>query len=291
MPERGAASSSVRPASRADFVLRALAWGGMAVLGAGVCWIVGDVVLRGVRGVSLSFLLDAPARSGRDGGIAPVIVSTAIVIGTCMIVVIPSGVLAAVGLSECLRRGGRTAAVIRLGLDIVAGTPSIAFGLFGHAFFCAFLGLRVSLLSGGLTLACMVLPLFIRLCESALLGVPAGTRRAVDALALTRRTALRRVVLPIAFPGIVSAAVFSLARALAETAALLFTTGYMLRMPGSLLDPGRVLSVHIYDLAMNVPGGDPNAYATALVLLAAVLVIGLVPLRVRRVRADRLVIT
>ncbi|MGE0473316.1 MAG: phosphate ABC transporter, permease protein PstA, partial [Nitrospirales bacterium] len=82
---------------------------------------------------------------------------------------------------------------------------------------------------------------------------------------------IRAVLLPAAIPSIVVAGILGLGRALAETAALVFTSGYVDRMPESLLDSGRSLSVHIYDLSMNVAGGNAHAYATALVLLSVLL--------------------
>ena len=79
--------------------------------------------------------------------------------------------------------------------------------------------------------------------------------------------------MPQASPALAAGLVLGIGRALAETAALLFTSGYVDRMPESVYDSGRSLSIHIYDLAINIPGGEPNAYATALVLMALLLVI------------------
>jgi phosphate transport system permease protein len=81
------------------------------------------------------------------------------------------------------------------------------------------------------------------------------------------------VLLPAALPGLVSAVLLGMGRALAETAALLFTSGYSTRMPESVLDPGRVLSIHIYDLAMNIPGGESRAAAAALLIMGLFLMI------------------
>ena len=151
--------------------------------------------------------------------------------------------------------------------------PSIIFGLFGNACFSLFLGLGFSILSGGLTLACMVLPLLIRSIEGALRAVPDDYRSAAAALGISHAATLRRILLPVATPGIVVGLVLAVGRALAETAALLFTSGYVDRMPASVFDSGRALSVHVYDLAINVPGGERHAYATALVLALLLLAI------------------
>ena len=93
------------------------------------------------------------------------------------------------------------------------------------------------------------------------------------AMGLSRTATLIQLLLPAAVPGIVVGLVLGIGRALAETAALIFTSGYVDRTPGSLFDSGRALSVHIFDLSMNVAGGDRHAYASALVLIAMLLVI------------------
>ena len=151
--------------------------------------------------------------------------------------------------------------------------PSIVFGLFGSVLFCKVLGLGFSILAGGLTLACMALPILVKATEQGFASVPDEHRMGAAALGLSRTGTLFRLLLPAAAPGLGAGLVLGIGRATAETAALIFTSGYVDRMPGSALDSGRALSVHILDLSMNVPGGTDNAYASALVLLALLLVI------------------
>ena len=148
----------------------------------------------------------------------------------------------------------------------------IVFGLFGNAFFCITLGLGFSILSGGLTLACMVLPLVIRCTEEGLRGVSSEIRLGVAALGMSKSRALIHILLPCATPGLVVGIVLGIGRAVAETAALLFTSGSVDRMPESVLDSGRTLSLHIYELSMHVSGGEPSAYGTALVLVVLLLI-------------------
>jgi phosphate transport system permease protein len=145
--------------------------------------------------------------------------------------------------------------------------------LFGYQLFSIWLGLGFSILSGGLTLACMILPLFVRSAEHALRLCPSAYRTAAEALAIGRLGFIVKILLPTALPGIGAGLVLSLGRALAESAVLLFTAGYVLRMPSSVFDSGRALSVHIYDLAMNVPDGMPAAAASALVLIMLLLLV------------------
>ena len=236
-------------------------------------WILYDLVVEGLDVISWSFLTEEPAKAGRAGGIFPVLVSTALILFICMAVAIPQGVGSAILLAEFTPVDGVFGRMVRGSLDILAGVPSIVFGLFGNAFFCIYLGLGFSILAGGLTLACMVLPIFIRACEAGIRAVPSDYRLAAAALGMSRTRTLVHVILPAAIPGMVVGLVLGLGRAIAETAALLFTSGYVDRMPESVFDSGRVLSIHIYDLSMNVAGGEKNAYGTALVLVIVLLII------------------
>lgn len=264
---------SFPPATRkpADLLATATLWI-MAIFVSGIfLWIVTSIVGGGFRSLSLEFLTAVPESNGREGGISSVLVSTLLILTICFVAAVPIGLATAMLLSEFTRRGEKRGRFVRRSLDVLAGVPSIVFGLFGSFFFCRVLGMGYSLLAGGLTLACMVLPIFIRSAEAGLRAVPQEYRSAAAALGLTQRATVFRVVLPAAIPGLVAGLILGLGRAAAETAALLFTSGYVDRMPESLLDSGRSLTVHIYDLAMNVPGGNANAYGSALVLLVLLL--------------------
>jgi phosphate transport system permease protein len=237
------------------------------------CWILGDIIWHGVGQLSWEFLTTAPRNAGREGGIAPILISTCLILGVCMAVSLPLGVGTAVLLAEFTTTESIFGRLVRRSLDVLAGVPSIVFGLFGNAFFSIKLGLGFSILSGGLTLACMVLPILIRSTEAGLQAVPSEYRLGAAALGLSRTTTLGKLLLPAATPGLVVGLVLGIGRAIAETAALIFTSGYVDRMPESLLDSGRSVSVHIFDLSMNVAGGDANAYASALVLLILLLLV------------------
>lgn len=251
----------------------AVLWGCALLLAASFAWIVADLVVHGVGRIDAGFLTAAPRDAGRGGGIGPIVVSTLLIVLVCLAVAVPVGLGTAVLLAEFTSDHHRFGRVVRRSLDVLAGVPSIVFGLFGAAFFCKTLGLGFSILAGGLTLACMALPILIRSIEVGFRAVPDDYRRAAAALALSRTTTLLRVLLPVATPGLAVGLVLGIGRAVAETAALIFTSGYVDRMPGSLFDSGRALAVHIFDLSMNVPGGTGNAYASALVLLVLLLLI------------------
>lgn len=253
-----------------DRVFTVTIWLGAGVIAALFLWLLGDLVWRGAAHLSWSFLVSDTANSGRSGGVASILVSTLLILAVALMTAIPLGLLTAVWLTEYTQRDGKLGEAVRLSLDVLAGVPSIVFGLFGNAFFSVYLGLGFSIISGGLTLACMILPIFIRTSEAGLSAVSDDWRRNAAALGMTRASVLWHVLLPAAAPAIASGIMLGIGRATAETAALIFTSGYVDRMPGSLLDSGRALAVHIYDLTMNVTGGDQAAYASALVLIVLI---------------------
>jgi phosphate transport system permease protein len=248
-------------------------WLSAALITALFAWIIIDILRLGLAHLSLDFLLSEPTRAGRSGGIAPIIVSTLWVLAIALAAALPLGIGSALWLNSFTPAGGRLSRAVRLLLDILAGVPSIVFGLFGAACFCIWMGMGFSILSGGLTLACMILPLLIRTTEMGLAAVPADWQRGALALGLSHTAALRTVLLPVAMPAILAGLMLSIGRILAETAVLLFTSGYVYRYPESMFDSGRVMALHIYDLSMNVTGGDANAYATALVLIGVLLLV------------------
>jgi len=257
----------------ADRLAACLIWAAAALVAGFFLWLVGDLIYHGIGRLSWSFLTQAPRVAGRAGGIGPIILSTGLLLAVCLAAAVPLGLGTAILLAEFTRPGQWFGVAVRRGLDVLAGVPSIVFGLFGNAFFCVYLGMGFSILSGGLTLACMALPLLIRAAEEGLRSVPEEYRQGAAALAMSRAATLRHILLPAAVPGLVAGLILGIGRALAETAALIFTSGYVDRMPTSLLDSGRSLSVHIFDLSMNVAGGDANAYGAALVLVGMLLVI------------------
>ncbi|MEM1180761.1 MAG: phosphate ABC transporter permease PstA [Acidobacteriota bacterium] len=236
-------------------------------------WLLYDLLSHGLGPLSMTFLTAEVEASGRAGGIAPILLSTLLILTVCLLSAVPLGLASAIWLSEYADLSRGLGRAVHHSLDVLAGVPSIVFGLFGNAFFCVYLGLGFSILSGGLTLACMVLPIFIREAEEGLRAVPQSYRLSAAALGFSQTRTLFSILLPAALPGILVGLVLGVGRALAETAALIFTSGYVTRTPESLLDSGRSLSIHIYDLSMNVPGGEANAYASALVLVALLVVI------------------
>lgn len=258
-------------AKRADAFFAVLITGCALAVTLLLAWILGDIILTGTQHLSFEFLFSEPSDAGRSGGIAPILVSTGLILSVALAASMPLGLGVAIWLAEFMQKHENMANGLRTTLDVLAGVPSIVYGLFGNAFFCVYLGLGFSIISGGLTLACMILPVFIRTCEAGLRAVNPDWRRGGLALGMTRTSTLWHVLLPAARPAIIAGLILGIGRATAETAALIFTSGYVDRMPESLTDSGRALAVHIYDLSMNVTGGDQAAYATALVLILLIM--------------------
>jgi phosphate transport system permease protein len=254
-------------------VMTVVVWVAPLIVSAVFIWIVGNILIHGLDHFCWSFLVDAPKRAGREGGVGPILVSTLLILGVCLAAALPIGIGTAILLAELVSNVNRCARLIRLSLDVLAGVPSIVFGIFGNAFFSTFMGMGFSILAGGLTLACMVLPVLIRTSELGFRAVPNSYRLGAAALGLSKSRTILKVVFPVALPGILVGTLLGVGRALAETAALIFTSGFVSRMPSSLLDSGRALSVHIYELSMNVSGADGAAYTSAVVLLALLLII------------------
>jgi len=249
------------------FFVWTITFGVLALFG----WMIADLFLRGMGGLSWQFLSSSPFKGGTEGGIFPIIVSTLVILAIAIGVAAPIGLGTAAWLAEITRRESRSGRLIRRSLDALAGAPSIVFGLFGNLIFVQLFGFGYSLLSGGLTLACMALPIIIRATEESFRSVPQSQREASAALGFGEWTTLWRVILPQAAPGVVVGLILGIGRALAETAALLFTAGMVDRMPRHPLDSGRALSVHIYTLSVDSLGGDQNASASALVLLGVLI--------------------
>ena len=253
----------------------------VAVLGAAtlltvvvLVFVIAFVLVKGLPGVTWDFLSSAPKDMGKAGGIFPTLVGTVLLPLLAIAIALPLGVGTAVYLTEYTRET-RFTRILRFGTDCLAGIPSIIFGLFGFIFFVVMLKMGWCLLSGALTLAIMVLPTMIRTSEEAIRAVPNAYREVSFSLGATRWETVLKVVLPNALPGIVTGVILSIGRSIGETAAVIFTAGSSLRMPTTVFDSVRTMSVHFYILAREGISNE-NAYATAAVLIISVLLINLV---------------
>jgi phosphate transport system permease protein len=247
-------------------------WGGGVITLLLLIVIIGYVLIQGLPGINWEFLTTNPegGLSG-EGGILSTVVSTIYLIGVTLVLLVPIGIGSAVYLSE-YAPNNRLTRIIRYGIETLAGIPSIIFGLFGYALFVSVLSFNFSILSGALTLVCLLLPTMITTTEEALKAVSYSYREAALALGTTKWQMISRIVLPSAIPGIVTAVILCIGRAIGETACLYVTMGGSAAMPSSLLEGGRTLSLHVYYLAMETNAMD-KALATAAVLIIIIILI------------------
>ena len=243
--------------------------------GAALAVILFFIVSRGWRAISWEFLTQAPRDSMTAGGILPCIVGTISLCLVTILVALPIGVASAIYLNEYATQG-KLVRVIRLGINNLAGVPSIVFGLFGLAFFCIILKMGVSVAAGGLTLGIMTLPVIIGASEEALKSVPNTYREASLAMGATKWQTIRKVVLPVAFPGIITGSILGISRAAGETAPIMYTGAVFFTpdLPTSIMDEVMALPYHIYVLATagtNIEATRHLQYGTALVLIVLVL--------------------
>ncbi len=242
----------------------------------GICFFL---LYNGASAISWEFLSEAPRKMMTEGGILPCILGTGALALGAGLLAFPFGVITAVYLHEYAGKM-RAAKYIRLGVNNLAGVPSIVFGLFGMSFFVTFLGLKISLLSGILTLAVVILPVIIGTAEEALRQIPTTYREASFALGATQSQTIRNVVLPAALPNMLTGAILGLSRAAGETAVIMFTAAVFFtpKTDISLENPVMALPYHIYVLATagtEIDKTMPLQYGTALVLFALVLIMSL----------------
>ncbi|MBU0493594.1 MAG: phosphate ABC transporter permease PstA [Chloroflexi bacterium] len=228
------------------------------------------------------FLLTEP-RGGLsgEGGISTTIVTTLYLVLLTINIATPLGVGAAIYLVEYageVQGAGvwltRLVAVVRFGVETLAGVPSIIFGLFGYALFVVTLEFGFSLLAAGLAGACMVLPVIIRTTEEALRAVPRSYREGSLALGATQWQTIWRVVLPAALPGIVTGIVLSVGRIVSETAIFYVTLGGSASLPTALTAPGRTMALHLYYLVSDTNAVE-KALGTGAVLVVSIIMVNL----------------
>ena len=233
------------------------------------------IIFRGIKVINWQFLTQMPQKGMTAGGIFPAILGTLYLTIGAICFALPLGTSVAIYLTEYSAQN-RLIRIIRIGINNLAGVPSVVFGLFGLAIFVKFLNFGVSILSGSLTLGILILPTIIRASEEALSAVPQSFREASLALGATKWQTIQKVVLPNSISGILTGSILSIGRAAGETAPILFTaaTFYTMRLPNSIFSEVQTLPYHIY--ALMTEGTHPEsqvpiAYGTALVLVLLVL--------------------
>ncbi|MDR2774274.1 MAG: phosphate ABC transporter permease PstA [Tannerella sp.] len=249
-------------------------------------WILGFIIYNGIGVVDWEFLTTAPTDGMTAGGILPAIAGTLCLIAGSMILSFPLGVMSAVYMNE-YAGDGWVVRFIRIMTNNLGSIPSIVFGLFGMALFVNTLGFGDSILAGSCTLGLLVLPLIIRTTEEALKAIPDDYRTGSLALGATGLQTILRVILPMAFPNIITGLILSIGRVSGETAPILFTVAayFLPKLPDSIFDQVMALPYHLYVIATSgtdLEASRPIAYGTALVLIIIVLLMNLLATALRR---------
>ncbi|MFS1984288.1 phosphate ABC transporter permease PstA [Vibrio breoganii] len=262
---------------RKDNMLKLFVWLSAGLTVGFLFWVIWYILSNGLQFVDWDFVTGDYSRTGDSQGIFPMIVSTIYMVIASIAVAAPLGIMTAIYLTEYAKVGSKFVKVIRFCTESLAGIPSIIFGLFGMTFFVTILGLGFSILSGALTLSILILPVIIRATEEALMAVPQTYREGSYALGSSKIYTIWRLILPSATPGILTSVILSIGRVIGESAPVFLTAGMVARIPESLFDSGRTLTVHLYKLTTELFTIDEwnQAYGTATVLIVVVLLINM----------------
>ena len=241
--------------------------------------ILGFIIIQGGKVISWDFLTEAPADGMAAGGIFPAIVGTLYLVLGSSLISFPIGIMSGIYMNE-YATNGKIIRFIRIMTNNLSGVPSVVFGLFGMSLFVVTLGWGDSIIAGSFTLALMSLPLIIRTTEEALKSIDDSFRHGSLALGATKLQTIRRVVLPMAFPNIITGLILSIGRVSGETAPILFTVAayFLPQLPGSIFDQCMALPYHLYVISTSgtdIEASRGMAYGTALVLIAIVLIVNL----------------
>ena len=258
---------------------------GLVVIGI-LVWIQGFIIYNCIGVISWEFLTQAPADGMTGGGIFPAIVGTLCLVTGSMVFAFPLGVMAGIYINE-YTTNNLGVKIIRVVTNNLSGIPSIVFGLFGMTLFVNTLGFGDSILAGSLTLGLLALPVVIRTTEEALKAVPDAYRSGSLALGATKLQTVQRVILPTAYPNIITGLILSIGRVSGETAPILFTCAayFLPKLPTSIFDQVMALPYHLY--VISTSGTDleatrPIAFGTALVLITIVLLMNMLATFIRR---------
>jgi phosphate transport system permease protein len=253
-----------------SFFLRMAAYLAALTTALAAGFIIIYILIKGIPYLSMD--LFALRYTSDNVSMMPALINTVTMIIMALLIAVPAGLGAAVYMTEYAARGSRLVKAVGVTAETLAGIPSIIFGLFGYMFFLTALKWGYSVMAGACTLAMMILPLMIRTAQEALMAVPDAYREGSFGLGAGRLRTVFRVVLPSAAPGILAGVILSVGRIAGETAALLYTSGTVAKIPANLMESGRTLAVHMYVLSSE--GLYINqAYATAVVLLLLVICI------------------
>lgn len=234
-------------------------------------WIIGTILIRGLINLNFSHLVSTKGKSG----LFALFSTTMLLVLASVVISIPLGLIVAIYLNEYAQNSWFSK-VLRFSIDILASTPSIIFGTFGLAVFIGLLGMPLSILTSGLTLTVVVLPLIIKSIEDALKSVPDAYRQASLALGAGKFETIYKVVLPSATKGIVTAIILTISRIIGESAPVYLTLGTMVKMPHEgLYSPGATMTTQILMLTNEGTGAEAMQIAYEIAFLIMVMTLSL----------------
>ena len=242
-------------------------------------FILGFILIEGMGAISWDFLTKAPEDGMTKGGIYPAIIGTLYLVIGSSLISFPIGIMSGIYMND-YATNGQLVRFIRIMTNNLSGVPSVVFGLFGMALFVSALGWGDSIIAGSFTLALMSLPLIIRTTEEALKSIDDSFRHGSLALGASRLQTIRRVILPMAFPNIITGLILSIGRVSGETAPILFTVAayFLPQLPNSIFDQCMALPYHLYVISTSgtdIEASRVMAYGTAVVLILIVLLVNL----------------
>lgn len=237
------------------------------------------VLSRGLSYINIDFLINSYSVSDSNSGIFPMLVGTIYIVIVSLLIATPISIFSAIYLNEYARENIITS-MIRFAIDGLVSVPSIVYGLFGFSLFVTILRnvtQGYSILSGGLTLAIMILPILIKTIEEALKTIPQDLREASLGLGASKVQTIFKVVLPSCIGQIISAIILAMGRIVSESAPLILTAGMVAKMPSGIFSSSRTLTTHLYYLASEGTTSTmkEQAYATATVLIIIVVVLNI----------------
>lgn len=282
--------------NRRKHIIQQTAFGCFRLLSYGVAallfFILGFIIVKGIRVINWEFLSLAPSDGMTKGGIWPAIFGTCCLMAGSALFAFPTGVMSGIYMNE-YAKDGKLVRFIRMMTNNLSGIPSIVFGLFGMAFFVNWLDFGDSILAGSLTLGLLALPIVIRTTEEAFKDLPDSFREGSLALGATKAQTIWNVLLPMAMPRIITGLILSLGRVSGETAPILFTCAayFLPKLPDSIFDQCMALPYHLYVVATSgtdIEAQMPIAYGTAFVLILIVLLMNLAANSIRKFFENKL---
>ncbi len=267
--------------NRSDIVLKGLIYLSVVITLVTLMGILLYILVKGVPHISWKFISTPYSEINENmRGILPMIINTLYIVIITIFISAPIGISSAIYLTQYAKQG-RLVKYIRFTTEVLAGIPSIIFGLFGYTIFCTRFNLGTSIIAGSLTMSICILPIIVRTTEESLVSVPYSYKEGAIALGSGKLKVILGLVLPCAMPGILTAIILSMGRIVGESAALLYTSGMAYNMPKSIIrhasNSGRTLTLHLYQNAKQATTEDAFsiAFATAAVLLILIFILNM----------------